>query len=140
VYRDPADGKSVSRSANILVVDDEESINRLLRHTINSLGHRVESTTNPEEALGLIAKKRFDLILMDIRLPGMSGLELYSKLKDNWPDLAKRVVFITGDATSTDTRAFLAQTGVPYFTKPFDLQTLRRQLQLLLDRNMIARE
>ena len=62
----------------------------------------------------------------------MSGMEMYSKLSSRWPHMAKRVIFITGDAFDPDTREYLGTRGIQYLTKPFDRQTLENQVNAIL--------
>ena len=79
-----------------------------------------------------IKSERYNLILLDIKLPGISGIELYEKLRKVAKSLAKRVVFITGDVMGTNTKEFLSRTKAPYITKPFDAEQLKRDINHIL--------
>ena len=70
--------------------------------------------------------------MLDIRLPAMSGIELYRHLQETANSLAQSVIFITGDTINTDTIAFLSQTSAPYITKPFDMNRLIEQIDRML--------
>jgi len=119
--------KKVAR-ARILVVDDEPAICRFLERLLTGEGHEVETVASAGDALEKIKGTRYNLILLDIKLPGGSGIELYRHIKDATPSWAKRIVFITGDVMGTDTRSFLSRTKVPYITKPFDTEQLKKEV------------
>jgi PAS domain S-box-containing protein len=116
----------------ILVVDDEPVVRRLLSQILTEEGHEVEATDDAKDALNRIKSSRYNLILLDMKLPGMSGSELYGRVKEIAESLAQRVVFITGDVMGVDTEAFLARTGIPYIHKPFDVEQLKAEIGRLL--------
>jgi PAS domain S-box-containing protein len=116
----------------ILVVDDEPVVRRLLSQILTAEGHEVEATDDGKDALNRIKGNRYSLILLDMKLPGMSGSELYERIKEISESLAQRVVFITGDVMGADTEAFLARTEVPYIHKPFDVKQLKAEIGRLL--------
>ena len=68
-------------------------------------------------------------------MPGMSGIEFYHSIREIAPSLTRRVVFITGDMMSADTKRFLTESGVPYITKPFDTRKLKKELNRVLSEN-----
>ena len=110
--------------ATILVVDDEEAVSALLARLLTDLGHRPTVVASGEAALEVIARQSFDLILTDIKMPGMTGFELYQHIRQRDPHLARRIIFITGDTITASTQARLAQTGNPYIAKPFAIERL----------------
>jgi len=116
----------------ILVVDDESVVRRLLSQILTEEGHEVEATDDGKDALNRIKSNRYSLILLDMKLPGMSGSELYGRIKEIAESLAQRVIFITGDVMGADTEAFIARTGVPYIHKPFDVEQLKAEIRRLL--------
>ena len=118
--------------ARILLVDDEPSILDVIGDTLRMDGHRVEVTTNGASALEKIRQETFDVIVSDLKMPGMGGRELFQKLGELDAALSRRVIFTTGDLASPDTLAFLEGTGNPYLQKPFDLNVVRRTVQDLL--------
>ncbi len=119
-------------SARILVVDDEEVIREFLSRVLTGEGHQVETADNAAEALEKMQSGRYRLILLDIKMPGMSGVELYWRLKGIAKSLTDRVVFVTGDVMGADTEKFLEETGAPYITKPFDSTRLKQEMRKLL--------
>ena len=80
----------------------------------------------------MVKNKRYSLILLDIKMPGTSGIELYGRMQKIALSLAERVIFITGDVMGTDTEAFLSKTKAPYITKPFDVHQLKKKIERFL--------
>jgi CheY-like chemotaxis protein len=95
-------------------------------------GHEVETVDNTPDALEMIKSKRYNLILLDIKLPEMSGIELYRHIQKIARSLARRVVFITGDVMGADTQDFLASTKAPYLMKPFDTEQFKKDINRML--------
>jgi PAS domain S-box-containing protein len=122
----------VATKAKILVVDDEPVVRQLVTEVLTVDGHEVETTDDGKDALNRIKSNGYSLILLDMKLPGMSGGELYERIKGMAESLAKRVVFITGDVMAADTEALLARTKVPCITKPFDVHKLKADISRLL--------
>lgn len=127
------EGEKVT-GAKILVVDDEPRVRELLSQVLTDEGHNVETVDNATEALERIKGERYSLILLDIKLPGMSGIELYKNIKRIARTLGRRVVFITGDVIAPDTRDFFTRTRVPYITKPFGIKQLKESINHVLER------
>ena len=108
----------------ILVVDDEEVVRQYLNSVLTKMGHTVELATDGEKALELVKSTGYNLILSDMKMPGMDGKEFYRKVEEINPPLTGRLVFITGDVMGEDTRDFIRKTGAPYITKPFNAEQL----------------
>lgn len=108
----------------ILAIDDEPEIHALLREALHT--HRVESAHNGTEALERLAATPWDVVLLDVMMPRMSGIEVLRRLEADAPDVAAKVVLITGDAFTPKTRAFLDETTRPCLTKPFQLAELHQ--------------
>jgi len=117
---------------SILVVDDEESIQRLLGSVLQLDNHNVDTAKNGREALALIGKRTYDVLITDIKMPDMDGRELFASIEKTHPDLAKRTIFITGDTVSTDTRTFLQQVNNPVLAKPFRVREVRETIAQVL--------
>jgi len=117
---------SASRRGRILVVDDERMVSELMRRML-APEHEVEISASAQEALARIAAgERFDVILCDLMMPVMTGMDLYAELARLEPAEAERVIFVTGGAFTVRARAFLDDVSNPRVEKPFDVQTLRR--------------
>jgi CheY-like chemotaxis protein len=107
--------------AHILVLDDEQTIAELLGEMLGLLGYATTLCHSAPDALQLLAQRDFDLIISDFRMPKMNGQEFYRHAIQMKPELARRIVFLTGDVVSEDTQAFLQSTGNPHLAKPFQL-------------------
>jgi signal transduction histidine kinase len=118
----------------ILVVDDEESIQKLLTGVLEMDGHEVVLANNGREALEEVGRQPFDLIITDIKMPVMSGTDLYKRLSDSGNRLARRVIFITGDTVAPETRRFLQTVENAVLAKPFRLRDVRESVREALAR------
>jgi DNA-binding response OmpR family regulator len=115
----------------VLVVEDEPAINAVCRRVLTSEGFEVDIAVQGKEAQEMLEKKQYDLCLIDIRLPAMTGKELYQWLKEKHPQLASEVIFTTGDLMGGDTQIFLEQAHRPFLPKPFtpnDLKAIVREM------------
>jgi PAS domain S-box-containing protein len=116
------------RSARVLVVDDEPAIGIALHRVLRK--DEVTVVTTAQAALDLLAAgKDFDVILSDVMMPGMSGIEFYAALVGLHPRMASRVVFVTGGAFTPQANAFLDKVTNERLEKPFDLKELRELVQ-----------
>ena len=135
--RPPQEIPAPVQQKRILVVDDEEDVAGVLGRFLAQEGYEVLVAHSGAEALALLEEiqgslEGLDLILSDIKMPGLSGPALYERLRRQAPELAQRVLFITGDTLDRRTQAFLRRVRLPYVRKPFDLEELRRQVSRLL--------
>lgn len=120
------------RAYTILVVDDEPSMRRVLNRVLTQAGHRVHAASTGEEAVELLRLHAVDAILMDLRMPSMSGQTLYHVIASQWPDLASRVVIMSGDADAEDHAGWLDLHDLPILDKPFQVGDVLRMLARLL--------
>lgn len=151
-------GETVAK-AKILVVENELPVTQFLSRVLTDEGHEVETINNASDALDRLKNERYSLVLLDIKLPGMSGIELYEHIQEIAKSLAtrdrncgccvsgielykhiqeiaqslrRRVVFITGEVMGKDTEDFLAKTKVPYITRPFNVEQLKKDVNRIL--------
>lgn len=124
--------KEENKTARFLVVDDEEAIRMLISRTLSSSGHTIDTTGDPEEVLQKLSSTDYDIVIMDIRMPGMNGMELYKALTEKSPHLACKFLFITGDTSDPNTIAFFKRNGLSYIAKPFERQELKDKVRELL--------
>jgi two-component system NtrC family sensor kinase len=117
-----------SQPLRILVVDDEPHILHYMRATLESWGHTVEVASDGAYALERALAGPFDVIICDLRMPHLSGRDMYLKLARHDPRAAERIIFATGDTVRGDTLQFLQRLGRPYLHKPFTLAELRAAL------------
>ena len=129
----PSSPASPASRGTVLVVDDERSIRELLHELLSGVGYDVVMSETPAEGLRLAKTAKHDVILLDIKMPGMSGREFYEALKSLDETLASNVVFITGDSVSGDTRAFLKRTGCKVISKPFESRELLNVVGSVVD-------
>ena len=116
----------------VLVVDDEPSIRALLTVLLQKQGHEVDAVADGETAIKSVASRRYGVILLDVRMPDMSGLEVFVRIKEIAESIASRVIFITGDVMADETRSLLAKTGAPAIAKPFQSQELVAAIERIL--------
>jgi CheY-like chemotaxis protein len=110
----------------ILVVDDEPAVRRALERVLTRLGHVVQVATSGEAACEALATSHVDLVLMDLRMPGMSGQTLFHSIVARWPHLVTRVIVMTGDPEAQDHHDWLRHNDLPVLTKPFELAQLEQ--------------
>ncbi|MBX6332902.1 MAG: response regulator, partial [Gemmatimonadaceae bacterium] len=128
---DAANGRPVGSrvaSRTFLVVDDEPTIRLALVRYLEKEGHVVDAVASGAEALERVRAKRYDGILLDLRMPDLPGDEVYAALERVDPEHAARVVFATGDVESAAAREFLRRVQRPYVSKPFLLPTVAHLL------------
>src|SRR5439155_7475346 len=123
---------SVMTSKSILVVDDESEIAAVLAETLQRAGHRVDVAADGAMGLEMLERRGYDLILTDTKMPVLDGVEFYRALERRFPQLCRRLIFVTGDVLDPEKRDFLASTGAPCLPKPFDLDEVRRVAHGLL--------
>jgi len=116
----------------VLVVDDEPDVADVIAELLRSDGHNVEVVDSGEAALNRAAESDFDLVLSDIRMPGLDGPALYARLAETRPELVGRVAFITGDMLSPNARQFLEAADCPRLEKPVTLSELRETVSRMM--------
>ncbi len=125
-------------NANILVVDDEKNIRRTLRMVLEGEGYAVEDAGTAEDGLELIARGGVDLVILDVRLPGMSGLEALGRLRE--ADRELPVLMISGHA-SVGEAVLAVQTGATdFFEKPLDRDRVLVRVRNALKTRRLERE
>jgi len=101
----------------ILVVEDEAMMRNLLLKILESEGYRVALASSAQEALGKLEQEKFDLMLSDVKLPGMNGFELLGEVKNRWNDMA--VIVMTGYSDAYTVKEALMKGADEYLSKPF---------------------
>ncbi len=119
----------------ILVVEDEPAICKLCQKILLREGFKVDIAVNGEVAHDMLEKQQYDLFLFDIKLPVMSGKELYKWLLKNNAQLASRVIFTSGSMATGDTQSFLEQVARPFLPKPFIAAELIAIVRQILEEN-----
>ena len=122
-----------ARRARLLIVDDEIMFHKALRRTLGA-EYEVSVATSAREALEAIARESFDVMLSDLMMPEMNGMELYDEIVRLAPALARRVIFLSGGAFTEGSRAFLERIENPVLDKPFQLAVLKSTLAAVIAR------
>lgn len=122
------------RSARLLVVDDEAEIAELIGEMLGGAGYEVMTAESGAVALAMLAEARFDAIVSDLHMPDLDGAALWREVKAQWPALARRMLFVTGDTLSPTARQFLDETRCGALNKPFAKAELLARMNELLSR------
>ena len=122
---------------NILVVDDKDSMRNMLTETLLEEGHRVDSAENGVKAIDLVTNKAYDLVLTDLKMPDISGLEVLSRVKEI--DSETAVIVMTAFGTIEDAVSAMKIGAYDFITKPFDTDHLCVLVNRALEtRRMVA--
>ena len=116
----------------ILVIEDQPVMRRNIQTILEMEGFEVVAADNGKKGLEAARKNLPDLILCDVMMPGLSGAELYERLKARSPSTAERVVFLTGGAFTSAARQFLDSVSNRRLEKPFDARALEALVDALL--------
>jgi CheY-like chemotaxis protein len=123
--RGAAPGAGLPAGRRVLVVDDDPLILRLVTRALG--GGEVVTLADPHEALRrLLGGDPFDLVICDLMMPGLSGMDLFAALAQARPEEADRLIFMTGGAFTPRAREFLSDGDRPCLEKPFEPEALRR--------------
>ena len=134
----PATPPAATGALTVLVVDDETALRNALLRFLARRGIEGQGAADGSEALQLLGQRTFDVIVSDVRMPGMSGREFVERLRDDRPDLLLRLVFSTGDTFAPDTAALIQESGIPTVTKPFDFASLEQVIRQVAARAQAA--
>jgi len=126
-----ADFASLAGST-VLVVEDEPALAAAVSEALTDAGFVVDRAGDGEEALHRVAAKTYDLIVCDLKMPKIDGMRFYQTLSASEPDLARRVIFVTGDVAGTEAEMFLRDSGCRWLAKPFRLGDLLRTAREIL--------
>src|SRR6266566_3048040 len=113
----------------VLIVDDETALRNALLRFLGRRGIQGQGVADGADALRALAERHFDVIISDVRMPGMSGREFLERLRRERPALVARLIFSTGDTFAPETPALIKESGLPTVTKPFDFAELERVIR-----------
>ncbi len=122
----------------VLVLDDNTMLTQMLGSMLDIYGYQAATANAGEEALELLAFEHFDVVVSDLRMPGMDGQEFYRRAVAAHPELARRVVFLTGFSVGPGARQFIEATACPLLTKPCSLQNVQEIIADLLQAEPVA--
>ncbi len=123
------------RGKNMLVVDDEKYILDFFIEVFHSLPMHVDTANDGRAAMHKMQENDYDLIITDFKMPQMSGKDLFYWIKENQPQLANRVIFVTGDTVSVETRSFFEDNNNLFLAKPFKIEEVKEVIQQTLEAN-----
>ena len=129
VDRDASPSQLAVSGVSILLVDDEPEVLATLAEILTHAGYRVETAADGVAALERLESRSFDVIVSDVRMPGLDGPGLYAEIERRFPSLRERIVFLTGDTMSAETREFLERTGAVSLGKPFLVTKVTQAIQ-----------
>lgn len=125
---------------SLLVVDDSESSRVVLFHRLQQAGYEVVLASCGHEALERIRETRIDLVLLDLIMPHMSGLELLTLLRGTWSRHELPIIMLTGSARNGLVASALASGANDYILKPIDLSAIHERIQAQLRRKRLKQE
>jgi two-component system NtrC family sensor kinase len=117
----------------VLAVDDEASILSLVKEVLSTEGHRVETAASGQAALEMIGRNRYDVIVSDWKMPGLSGINLFQELLVKDPTAASRMIFMTGDVIKESFQEFLKKHSRICLPKPFALREFHSAIAKIIN-------
>lgn len=114
----------MSKSLEVLLLDDEPIVGRRLKPALDKIGCQVEVFEDPREAVARIDQKEFDIVVTDIRMDGMDGLQVFEHVQKKWP--RTKVIMITGYAKIDLAREAMGKGVFDFIAKPFRPDDLRQ--------------
>ena len=120
----------------ILVVDDEENLRRVTQLKLQQAGYEALTASDASQALEVLSKHPQDLVLTDLKMPGMSGIDLLRKVKEEYPEVI--VVVVTAYGTIESAVEAMRLGAYDYIIKPFDLSELLEKIESIIERRRAA--
>lgn len=128
----------MSNRANILVIDDEETMRDSCRQTLSRDGHRVETAEDGSKGLALLKAESFDLVILDLKMPGLGGMKVLKRIKEDDTDTV--VIVITGYATIESAVEAMKSGAYDFIPKPFTPDSLRAIVKRALEKRKLVLE
>jgi signal transduction histidine kinase/CheY-like chemotaxis protein len=120
------------KGTRVLVVEDEPTVARLIADVLEDEGMQVDVLLDGREALDRAARESYDLVICDMKMPGLDGQRFYRSLERNGNALRERFLFVTGDVIAAQTREFLERKRLPHVAKPFRVEELTEKVHAVL--------
>lgn len=128
----------MQQKSQILLIDDELESCKALSRLLSQIGYEVEISHSGEHALTLLKKQSFDLIISDLFLPGISGIDVLKQVKEDSPETC--VILITGKASAETAVEAMREGALDYITKPFNVDRLKIQIAKALEKSQLVLE
>ena len=122
----PTPDAEIPVGTRALVVEDEPALGEAVADALRDVGFEVDRAADGEQAIASTQARAYDLIVCDLKMPGVNGMAFYQHLAATAPALKRRLVFVTGDVAGTEAEAFLERSGCRWLAKPFRLRDLVR--------------
>jgi CheY-like chemotaxis protein len=116
---------------HILLIDDDDAVRTALARVMQQTGWTVTGVANGRAALGALKGGTYDAIVCDLILPEREGTSVYEEIRDTFPNMSQRFVFVTGWSRDSNARKLLAHTGRPVLQKPVEPELLLRTIREL---------
>jgi two-component system NtrC family sensor kinase len=110
----------------VLIVEDETALASAMTESFVDAGFLVDRAGDGEEGMARLEGGQYDLIVCDLKMPRMDGMQFYRALGEYYPEMTSRILFVTGDVIATDAERFLAESGCRWLPKPFRINELLR--------------
>lgn len=133
----PSESHTAS-GAKVLVLDDETCIAELLSEMLRLLGFSPTTCYSPVDALELLTRQEFDVVLSDYRMPQMNGAEFFRRAVAAHPSLKSRIVFLTGDIMTDEAQRLLSGKRGRHLSKPFDIATVQQVISDVVSQHLPA--
>jgi len=126
---------NAANTASILVVEDDETLRTLMVRYLKKQHYHVDSAADGNAAIRHIKTNNYNLVISDIKMPKMNGIELYKQIKEIKPLLADHFIAATGDVISEESNQFILKTDIPYLKKPFEMEKMLQAVIAVLKKN-----
>jgi DNA-binding NtrC family response regulator len=124
--------------ANVLVVDDEEQFLKVFSQRLEGRGLKVDTSSTGEEALKKVKDKDFDAIVLDLVMPGMSGIETLKRIRNDNPDV--QIIILTGHGTIEKSVEAVKEGAVDFLEKPADLNKIMQKISEAKEKKVVLIE
>ena len=114
----------VPKGTRVLVVEDEQALGDAVAAALTDEGFRADRAANGEEALARVRERHYDVIVCDLKMPKVDGIEFFREASAKMPHIGRRLIFVTGDVAGTDAERFLEESGCRWVPKPFRLRDI----------------
>jgi two-component system NtrC family sensor kinase len=125
--------QSNGKSGRVLVVEDEPTVARLIADVLEDEGFEVDILLDGREALERAAREAYNLVICDMKMPGLDGQNFYKSLERAGNPLHERFLFVTGDTVAAQTQEFLRRNDLPHVAKPFRVEELAEKVHRVLE-------
>jgi two-component system NtrC family sensor kinase len=121
----------VPKGTRALVVEDERALGDAVGAALADEGFKVDRADNGEEALARLAERHYDVIICDLKMPKVDGMQFFREVSARTPQITRRLIFVTGDVAGTEAERFLEESGCRWIPKPFRLKDVVRMAREL---------